>query len=363
MSLTFGRRDAAAALTLFVAGCLAGCLAGCQRNSGGTAASGGLPAKTPVVLTEVANDAAQDEQGNYTFLSFAMGKVDDQDLKQLSEHPHLRRLLIQECKQVSDAGLAAIAGLAHLEDLELIRVPVTDAGLKHLTGCPALRRLALHHTSVTGSGLVELKPLGLTELHLTGHSPTKDGMSQITQLDSLVRLELHLPDLPCSELPPLAPLTNLRHLSLLTTLVTDEGLSVLVGMSELENLLFTSEGLTNAGLAAVGELTSIRSLNLVDAQITAEALPHLAKLQKLELLEIGPTIADEGLRQLPVLAGLKFLKLDATLMTGISLDHLGQFPSLRTIDIRSSRLSPQGKEVIAALLVARPEIELVYIQN
>ena len=55
--------------------------------------------------------------------------------------------------EVTDAGLAHLAGLAALKFLHLNDTQVTDAGLAHLTGLTALEVLGLSGTQVTDAGL------------------------------------------------------------------------------------------------------------------------------------------------------------------------------------------------------------------
>jgi hypothetical protein len=59
--------------------------------------------------------------------------------------------------EVTDAGLAHLAGLTALEALDLDYTQVTDAGLAHLTGLTALEILFLDNTQVTDVGVAELQ--------------------------------------------------------------------------------------------------------------------------------------------------------------------------------------------------------------
>ena len=59
--------------------------------------------------------------------------------------------------QVTDAGLAHLAGLTALEFLHLGGTQVTDAGLVHLAGLTALEYLNLSRTQVTDVGVAELQ--------------------------------------------------------------------------------------------------------------------------------------------------------------------------------------------------------------
>ncbi|MGI8978684.1 MAG: leucine-rich repeat domain-containing protein [Pirellulaceae bacterium] len=89
-------------------------------------------------------------------------QITDADLRHLKAFPRLNHLVLKNCCQITDAGLADLSGLANLQYLYLNDSPITDAGLVHLAGLTNLEELSLTHTQVTGLGLVQLS--GLTEL-------------------------------------------------------------------------------------------------------------------------------------------------------------------------------------------------------
>ena len=61
--------------------------------------------------------------------------------------------------QVTDAGLAHLAGLTGLKHLVLNGTAITGPGLAHLTGLPALKSLHLGGTQVTAAGLVHFQKM------------------------------------------------------------------------------------------------------------------------------------------------------------------------------------------------------------
>ena len=61
--------------------------------------------------------------------------------------------------KVTDAGLARLAGLKHLQRLHLERTGIGDEGLAHLKGLADLRYLNLYGTKVSDKGLEHLKGL------------------------------------------------------------------------------------------------------------------------------------------------------------------------------------------------------------
>ncbi len=104
--------------------------------------------------------------------------------------------------QLTDAGLARIAGLTQLQGLSLNSTQITDAGLAQIAGLPQLQALYLYNAQITDAGL------------------------------------LHI-----------ARLNRLRWLYLGTSQITDAGLKHLAGLNQLQALYFTSTNITDEGVA------------------------------------------------------------------------------------------------------------------
>ena len=68
-----------------------------------------------------------------------------------------RRGAAASSKNITDAGLKHLRGMADLRFLDLSQTQVTDAGLKHLIGLKKLEGLGVHDTKVTEEGIQELK--------------------------------------------------------------------------------------------------------------------------------------------------------------------------------------------------------------
>ena len=120
-----------------------------------------------------------DSFGNVNGVDFNPLKTENRqitgaDLRHLKSFPRLNHLVLKNCRQITDAGLAELSGLANLQYLYLNDTPITDAGLVHLARLSSLEELSLTHTQVTGPGLAHLS--GLTKLdflylYSTGISP------------------------------------------------------------------------------------------------------------------------------------------------------------------------------------------------
>ena len=93
-------------------------------------------------------------------------------------------------RQVSDAGLEAIAGLANLEELHLVQTNITDAGVQHIAGLSKLRRLSISETQITDAGLKQLEGLvNLEVLYIVAMPITQTGIDGLKRsLPNLQRI-------------------------------------------------------------------------------------------------------------------------------------------------------------------------------
>ena len=61
--------------------------------------------------------------------------ITDDGLKVVRSFPRLEILDVLRDQNISDAGLAALAGLVNLRQLSLRGTPINGSGLAHLSGC------------------------------------------------------------------------------------------------------------------------------------------------------------------------------------------------------------------------------------
>lgn len=113
----------------------------------------------------------------------------DADFRRIAHLSGLRILYCSKSDRITDKGLASIAGMRRLRELNLYRAGVTDAGLAHLAGMTEMEDLHLGMTKVVGPGLVSL-----------------------ARMRRLQRLSLEDTPLDDSALPHLFALTGLRRL-------------------------------------------------------------------------------------------------------------------------------------------------------
>ena len=179
-------------------------------------------------------------------------------------------------EQITDAALADLAGLTHLQMLRLGGTRVTDAALAQIARLTQLQTLWLDDTRITDDGLA----------HLAG----------LTRLQRLVLRNTPITD---AGLAHLAGLTQLQHLWIDNTQITDAGLAHLAGLTRLQRLYLGNTRITDDGLAHLAGLTRLQRLDLSSTQITDAGLPHLAALDQLKDLSLHDTkVTGEGVNKL-----------------------------------------------------------------
>lgn len=134
--------------------------------------------------------------------------IRDDDLPQLAGIAGLRSLNLDECRELTSAGLSHLASFRELRKLSLSRTAINDAGLVHVAAVP-----------------------GLTELVLTGTADVTDkGMSSLARCANLQVLRLKDTRVGDPGLAELHALAQLREIWLDGTRVTEQG------MAELEQV-------------------------------------------------------------------------------------------------------------------------------
>jgi hypothetical protein len=127
--------------------------------------------------------------------------------------------------RVTDADLAAVAGLTTLRLLNLYGTGIGDLGVASLSRLPNLQALHLNGTAVSDAGLVNLQRLvQLRDLGLANTRITDAGLANLRGL------------------------ANLQHLTISGTAVTDRGLEQLKGLAELRQLFVSHTRVTESGI-------------------------------------------------------------------------------------------------------------------
>ena len=146
--------------------------------------------------------------------------VADADLLYLNELHRVQRLNLANCIDVTGAGLAPIAHLDDLMELDLARSPDFLELWTSSTNAKS--------SKLSDAALLHVKSLWrLTSLILSGNAITDAGLAQLSGL------------------------TNLEYLELDETLITDEGLQNLNGLNRLKTLSVINTKVTAEGAKAL----------------------------------------------------------------------------------------------------------------
>ena len=98
-------------LCCVLAGVMLGVLSGCGSSD-------------PLTALKSAGARVREQDGKVLSVSFFNANISDSGLKHLQAFGDLEKLVIQECKQVSDAGLQHIAGLTNVKTMQIGRAHV-----------------------------------------------------------------------------------------------------------------------------------------------------------------------------------------------------------------------------------------------
>lgn len=143
-------------------------------------------------------------------------------LVHLHDLPQLQSLYLPET-HVDDQAMKHLAGLTRLVNLYLPSTKISDAGLPHLKELKNLRVLYLDRTSVGDAGLESLRPLQLVALSLNGTKISDQGIAALAAQKNLSMLYLKDVEITDVAIEHLKGFTNLRHLDVTNTKISDRG--------------------------------------------------------------------------------------------------------------------------------------------
>ena len=162
--------------------------------------------------------------------------VSDTSCHVLARMTQLQALVLKktgfESNRISAEGLRQLAGLRHIELLDLYGNSINDQATKRLQVFENLRDLDLSLTPVSDAGLQQLASLKkLTHLQLlysegfAGPKITNAGLQHLSELNQLSRLNLVGAKVTDDGVDDLIRLRKLEHLTLIGTTITVDGLS------------------------------------------------------------------------------------------------------------------------------------------
>ena len=149
----------------------------------------------------------------------------------------------------TDDQLAILGRLPYLRKVHIRSKKITDAGLAHLRDVPHLEELSISG-SVTGAELRHVRhPRRMRRLGLGLNAIDDEGARVIGRMVNLEYLDLRSSRITDEGLAHLGKITELRILRLRWTGVTDAGLAHLGGLKYLQSIDLTGTRVTDAGIA------------------------------------------------------------------------------------------------------------------
>jgi len=268
----------------------------------------------------------------------------------LAKMTQINDLYFQYCG-IRDGHLAMLSGLRNLEKFSLCNSdrgglsderPMSDVGMAHLAKLPKLREVEITSTSVTDAGIAHLAKLRFLESLSLGHPSLRGlGTSRITgenlaALQSRDRLRvLRIPGggITGRGLAQIGQLSALEELSLPSLNVELDAYQALAKLDRLKVLDVKGANIAGEALAYVGRLHNLRMLDLSHTPLGSQDLVHLEGLRHLEELELSYSsgVGDEGLRHVAKLSSLKKLGLRRTAVTTEGMKHLDSLRQLQEV--------------------------------
>jgi beta-lactamase regulating signal transducer with metallopeptidase domain/Leucine-rich repeat (LRR) protein len=294
------------------------------------------------------------------------GEVDDDSLVAIGQIRSLKELQLQQSK-ITDAGLAHLAGLDHLDKLLFFECRgIRGRGYVSLAPLKSLRQLMILGPQIDAqmtealSSLTQLETLSLTPNQLPPAGLKAADVETLKNLKSLQSLSF-MSQSPATDaakratggaiLAVAGQLPSLRRLSVVGVIADADALAALSKTSHLEELRLYDVTLSVRLLAALGELKNLRHLELASEGGVTDALwPKLTGLTQLTGISLqGSGLSDANLAQLADLTALERLDLPNSNVTGTALKALTNLKQLKSLTLSDSPFSDEGAEALREL--------------
>ncbi len=244
--------------------------------------------------TEVGDRAASSLQSatGLEELTLNSTQVSDTGLAAWGALPRWLRISLNNT-YATGAGFSRWAGPSALEDLSLLGAPASDETIPALARLPRLRRLILAESDVTGAGLAALAGLPLQELDLAATDVGDD--APLGRFPALRRLRLRDTRISDAMLRDKLPaLSQLEHLDLARTRISNEGMPGIGRLAALRSLDLSYSEVDDAGLAILARLLHIESIILDSTHVSDAALPTITAWSKLAEINLYHSLVSEA---------------------------------------------------------------------
>jgi len=286
-----------------------------------------------------------EEQAFTALLTWTGNKNERGDSFSFNEAGRVVSVDLSKIPGTDNDSLALVAAFSELEELCAASPEISDEGLRHIVGLKHLERLDLEGAAVTDSGIEMLKQLeSLRDISIKRCGVTDQAFAYFAEMKNLTRIRAVRTYVTNEGLTYLKDKTNLELLDFRNcTLLSDQGLEHLRGLSNLRDLKVWGPGITNTGVEYLSSLQSLRILSLQDCSIDDAGIEQLTEMTSLEDLTLFRLfISDEGLRHVGQLTNLKRLSLRANVVGSEGLAHLTMLQSLEYLDLSETIVEDEG---------------------
>src|SRR5205807_9494256 len=186
--------------------------------------------------------------------------------------------------QATDASMDVLAGMEHLQAVNLYRTRITNSGVARLQALKELTDIDLRYSRVTSNGVEALRAsLPNAKVQFAGSSTVrpKTAGSAAPAANTGKAIAAWVKAMGGSaEMDG----ERLKAIDLSSTSVSDAQLSHLSGLTGLEKLSLEVTQVGDLGIASLEHLTGLKELNLNQTTISDAGLAKLAGLTQLQVL-------------------------------------------------------------------------------
>jgi hypothetical protein len=170
--------------------------------------------------------AAVGRSKSITSVRLSGADLTDDGVRAITRATQLRSLTLIDAPDVTNASIRGLGELPRLETLELPSIRIDDHGLDELLRLelPELRHLSLARTKISAEGVVALAAgeFRLETLDLSGIPLDRRAIRALARLSTVRLLHLSNCGLNDESIAPLATMTGLAELDILSNQVTDK---------------------------------------------------------------------------------------------------------------------------------------------
>jgi eukaryotic-like serine/threonine-protein kinase len=313
---------------------------------------------------------------NLESLYLANVQLGSAGIQQIADLAHLKVLSLQGVP-LADGDIAMLKRLPNLTRLELSQTPVGDGAIEHLLALRGLEYLNVQKTNLTDAAEERLLA-AFPGLELVRDPPHAQRQAARWVLEQKGRLELATGALiHLHELPPdacqivkldlagvtvraqprlgehLAACTELTHLDLSDTNLTDADLAFLRNLRELVDLRLKGvTGVTDKTLLLLADHEQLEAIDLSGTRVTGSGLAALAKSKDFKSLSLSPAtqLESQHVQTIGSFTGLSELDLSGSRnIADGDLAFLGKLSRLQRLGLGRIKISDESVAVIAAL--------------